>query len=98
MKAGKRKEKLDRILLYLRLFLGMGIIWYFEVLAFALNTKGASQRWTYFADVLNMLQASISPFNIYVKLFNHIYSISGCLGLLDICLQEKCLPGGEHEV
>ena len=58
MKTGKRKEKLDRIPLYLRLFLGMGIIWYFEVLALALNTKGASQRWTYFADVLNMLQVN----------------------------------------
>ena len=44
------------ILNYSRLFLGMGIIWYFELLAFALNTKGKSQRWTYFADCLNMLQ------------------------------------------
>merc|ERR1712079_880526 len=56
MKSGKRKEKLDRICLYLRLFLGMGIIWYFELLAFALNTKGTAQRWLYLADILNMLQ------------------------------------------
>ena len=83
MKTGKRKEKLDKILLYLRylkyslklieevnamilnlkrLFLGMGIIWYFELLAFALNTKGTSQRWTYFADCLNMLQ--VKPFHL----------------------------------
>ena len=80
-----------------RLFLGMGIIWYFELLAFALNTKGTSQRWTYFADCLNMLQ--VKPFFIFLmNLFNLFNCKSGCLGLLDIRLQEKCLPGLEHEV
>ena len=74
----------------------MGIIWYFELLAFALNTKGKSQRWTYFADCLNMLQVT----NLFIFLMNPfslVNCISGCLGLPDIRLQEKCLPGLEHE-
>ena len=72
----------------------MGIIWYFELLAFALNTKGKSQRWTYFADCLNMLQVKKRFIFLMLNLSN---CISGCLGLLDIRLQEKCLPGLEHE-
>jgi len=55
LKSGKRKEKLDRICLYLRLFVGMGIIWYFEILAFFIDDD-ADHKWLYLGDVLNMLQ------------------------------------------
>jgi len=55
-KTGKRGEKLDKICLYLRLFLGMGIIWYFELLSFALSKEDVESKWNYFTDTLNMLQ------------------------------------------
>jgi hypothetical protein len=55
MKTGSRTEKLDQICLYLRLFLGMGTIWYFELLAFAVS--GAPEEIFYLTDTLNMLQA-----------------------------------------
>ena len=53
----------------------MGIIWYFELLAFALNTKGTSQRWTYFADCLNMLQ--VKPFHSNIQSFPFISRVLG---------------------
>jgi len=56
MKTGSRKEKLDKICLYLRLFLGMGVIWYFELLSFATSSENGSEEWSYFTDCLNMLQ------------------------------------------
>merc|ERR1712106_85817 len=55
-KNGSRKEKLDKICLYLRLFLGMGVIWYFELLSFATGSENGSEEWSYFTDCLNMLQ------------------------------------------
>ena len=45
-----------------RLFLGMGIIWYFELLAFALDLDDKEQRSLYFFDFLNMMQVlDITP-------------------------------------
>ena len=37
-----------------RLFLGMGIIWFFELLSFAVDGD-----WSYFTDTLNMLQVGV---------------------------------------
>jgi len=54
-KQGGRLERIDHICLYLRLFFGMGIIWYFELLTFAVG-EAASEEVFYFTDVLNMLQ------------------------------------------
>jgi len=51
-----RKERVDKMCLYLRLFLGMGIIWYFEILAFALGWFDIGVEWFYFTDMINMLQ------------------------------------------
>ena len=45
---------MDRVCLYLRLFMGMGIIWYFEIISWALGSE--TQEWTYFFDCFNMLQ------------------------------------------
>lgn len=44
-----------------RLFLGMGIIWYFELLSFATSTEEGDGEWSYFTDCLNMLQVGTSP-------------------------------------
>ncbi|XP_023338127.1 G-protein coupled receptor Mth2 isoform X2 [Eurytemora carolleeae] len=49
-----RKEQIDKMLLYLRLFFGMGFVWYFEILSFLLDTPNSD--WTWFPDTLNMLQ------------------------------------------
>ena len=52
--AGTRQQTMDRVCLYLRLFMGMGIIWYFEIISWALGSE--TQEWTYFFDCFNMLQ------------------------------------------
>merc|ERR1712080_654468 len=54
-KQGGRLERIDHICLYLRLFFGMGIIWYFELLTFAVG-EAASEEVFYFTDVLNVIQ------------------------------------------
>ena len=48
-------------------------------------------------DLLRWLPQHASGIKLFHLLFNLFYCISGRLGLLDICLQEKCLPGHEHE-
>ena len=58
-KNGKRMERFDQMCLYLRLFLGMGIIWYFELLAFAVGDY-VPETTFYFTDVFNMLQVRVS--------------------------------------
>ena len=61
------KLKMEIILMIIsficsRLFLGMGIIWYFELLAFALDLDDKEQRSLYFFDFLNMMQVlDITP-------------------------------------
>ena len=40
---------------FYRLFLGMGIIWYFELIGFATD-DGSEQKWMWLPDCLNMLQ------------------------------------------
>lgn len=54
-KRGSPKEKFDQMCLYLRLFFGMGIIWYFELIAFFVNGAVAEEVF-YLTDTLNMLQ------------------------------------------
>ena len=47
---------LDTLYTYFyRLFLGMGIIWYFELIGFATD-DGSEQKWMWLPDCLNMLQ------------------------------------------
>merc|ERR1719300_1453585 len=52
-RSGKsmREELLDKMILYLRLFFGMGIIWYFEVISFYVGGE-----WSTTTDIINMLQ------------------------------------------
>lgn len=52
----RRQERVDRVCVYLRLCLGMGVIWYFDILAFALTTVTIGAKWFYFTDCLNMMQ------------------------------------------
>eukprot|EP00094_Tigriopus_californicus_P005218 TCALIF_05031-PA protein Name:"Similar to mth2 G-protein coupled receptor Mth2 (Drosophila simulans)" AED:0.03 eAED:0.03 QI:366/0.85/0.75/1/0.57/0.75/8/0/701 len=51
--GGKRTEKRDRSLLYIRLAIGMGLIWFFEILAGMSNLR---EEFWYFTDILNMCQ------------------------------------------
>ena len=44
------------MLIYIRLFLGMGITWYFEILNFALSALEPDPRWLILTDTLNMCQ------------------------------------------
>ena len=46
---------MDKMLIYIRLFLGMGITWYFEIINFALDPH---PHWTALTDTLNMCQVS----------------------------------------
>ena len=52
--SGQRQQTMDRVCLYLRLFMGMGVIWYFEIISWAAGAEQA--KWTYFFDCFNMLQ------------------------------------------
>jgi len=74
LKTGKRKETLDQICLYLRLFLGMGIIWYFELIGFATD-DGSEQKWMWLPDCLNMLQG-VWVFLIFVCKRNVLQVVS----------------------
>ena len=47
---------MDTMCIYLRLFLGMGIIWYFEILAFALTSYNLNPNIFILTDTLNMCQ------------------------------------------
>merc|ERR1712061_624872 len=51
-KKESRSEKMDKMLIYIRLFLGMGM-WYFEIINFALDPH---PHWTALTDTLNMCQ------------------------------------------
>merc|ERR1712032_1434860 len=55
-KKGSRSEKVDTMCIYLRLFLGMGIIWYFEIIAFALTSYKLNANIFILTDTLNMCQ------------------------------------------
>ena len=45
-------------MIYIRLFLGMGITWYFEILNFALSSLELDPRWMVLTDTLNMCQVT----------------------------------------
>jgi len=55
-KSGDGKELLDKGCLYLRLFLGMGVIWYFEIISWYTGNDQQDQKWAYVFDVINMMQ------------------------------------------
>ena len=60
---------MDTMCIYLRLFLGMGIIWYFEILAFALTSYDSGTALTF--QWTSVIDASPSMFredNKYVTL------------------------------
>ena len=55
MRSGKRSPKMEKFVMYLKLFLGMGFIWTFEIISgLTHKSTGASAWW--FTDVLNMSQ------------------------------------------
>jgi len=62
--------------IYLRLFLGMGIIWYFEILAFALTSYKLNANIFILTDTLNMCQG-VWAFIIFVCKRNVIKVLRG---------------------
>ena len=83
---------MDKMLIYVRLFLGMGITWYFEIINFALDPH---PHWTALTDTLNMCQVCIK---LNRKAFANCFIFSGSLGVHHLCLQEKCLESGAGQV
>jgi len=73
---GRVSMKRDKMLIYIRLFLGMGITWYFEILNFALSSLELDPRWMVLTDTLNMCQG-IWVFIIFVCKRNVINVVSG---------------------
>ena len=59
-----RSEKMDRFWLFFKLFLGMGILWVFELIAGFLD-EYVSEYVFYFTDTLNLLQG-VYVFAIFV--------------------------------
>merc|ERR1712156_1366824 len=53
--SGKRSLEIDRFLLFLKLFLGMGMMWIFEIIAGIFDDHVDESAW-YLTDVFNMLQ------------------------------------------
>ena len=53
-------KKIDQMVIFVRLFLGMGLIWYFEILAFALSDHNIHPNVFIFTDTLNMCQVCLS--------------------------------------
>ena len=56
LRGGVRSRKMDQMMIFVRLFLGMGLTWYFEILAFALSNQNIHPNVFIFTDTLNMLQ------------------------------------------
>ena len=46
---------MDKFVMYLKLFIGMGFIWIFEIISGLVHKETGAAAW-YFTDVLNMLQ------------------------------------------
>ena len=61
--------------IYLRLFLGMGIIWYFEILAFALTSYKLNANIFILTDTLNMCQVKKTCLQIVLKLFSILQGV-----------------------
>ena len=51
-RGSERSQKADMICIYVRLFFGMGFIWYFEILSWAVDILS----FQIFFDSLNMMQ------------------------------------------
>ena len=70
---GKRTDNWDKFLIYLRLFLGMGAIWIFEIIAGLFDEHVHESAW-YLTDILNMFQG-FYVFLIFVCKRNVIFAI-----------------------
>ena len=76
MASGKRTPKMEKFVMYLKLFIGMGFIWTFEIISGVFHESTGSAVW-YFTDVLNMLQG-FYIFAVFVckrKVFNVIFGL-----------------------
>ena len=82
------REILDKCCLYLRLFLGMGVIWYFEILSW--YTGG---NWAMFFDCINMLQVRVMHLLFWYNVYN-----AGSLGVHYLRVQEERAQSGHEEV
>ena len=80
------------MMIYSRLFLGMGITWYFEILNFALSSLELDPRWMVLTDTLNMCQVT------RITRYSPNFIVAGSLGLHHLRLQEECLQRGDWQV
>ena len=80
--------------IYLRLFLGMGIIWYFEILAFALTSYKLNANIFILTDTLNMCQVK----GLFVNCFFEKNDFTGCVGVHHLRLQKERDKGGAGQV
>ena len=80
----KKKETIHKTLTYLKLFFGMGFVWYFEILAFALRSYNLNPKFSIVPDTLNMLQ--VIP--------HYLTNCLGCLGVPYLRLYQRGLAVG----
>lgn len=69
----KTSNQRTRVFLFMKLFLGMGLLWFFEIIGGLLNDHVHESAW-YVFDVLNMLQG-LYIFAIFVVKRNVIEAI-----------------------
>merc|ERR1712061_668550 len=74
--SSTRSEKRDKMLIYIRLFLGMGITWYFEIITFGLSSLEPDPRRLILTDTLNMCQG-VWVFIIFVCKRNVLRVLQG---------------------
>ena len=76
-KANRKQSdnKWDKFLVYLKLFIGMGFIWIFEIISGLAKDQVHESSW-YFTDILNMFQG-LYVFVCFVCKRNVIFAILG---------------------
>ena len=82
--------------IYLRLFLGMGIIWYFEILAFALTSYKLNANIFILTDTLNMCQVKRLKRLFAIILLNSDFT--GRVGVHHLRVQEERDQGVARKV
>ena len=71
------KKKLEELVLYIKLFVGMGLNWYLEIAVWAMGSRMEESVCLVVVDCVNMLQ---------VKYFKQ----ANCLQLFQYCRDSGC--------
>ena len=92
-KAPNLLTQLDEWILYTKLFVGMGLNWYLEILAWATGSNMEGSMSQALVDCVNMMQVKcfmIGPGLIFSN-------ISGLLDIPEFCVSEEGGPGDQEE-